>query len=41
VRTWRIKPAGDVVMECSCEENNRDNIMNGAIKRWTPPEEEN
>ena len=41
VRTWRLKPAGDVVMEYSCEENNLDNIINGAIKRWTPPEDEN
>jgi hypothetical protein len=41
VRTWRIKPAGDVIMEYSCEENNLDNILNGAIKRWTPPEDEN
>jgi hypothetical protein len=41
VRTWRIKPAADVIMEYSCEENNLDNIINGAIKRWTPPEDEN
>ena len=41
VRTWRIKPASDVIMEYSCEENNLDNILNGAIKRWTPPEDEN
>ncbi|HUR19423.1 MAG TPA: hypothetical protein VMZ90_01360 [Vicinamibacterales bacterium] len=41
VRTWRLKPAADVVMEYSCEENNLDNIINGAIKRWTPPEDEN
>jgi len=40
VRTWRIKPAGDVIMEYSCEENNLDNILSGAIKRWTPPEDE-
>jgi hypothetical protein len=40
VRTWRIKPANDVIMEYSCEENNLDNILNGAIKRWTPPEDE-
>jgi hypothetical protein len=39
-RTWRIKPATDVIMEYSCEENNLDNILSGAIKRWTPPEEE-
>ena len=41
VRTWRLKPATDVVMEYSCEENNMDNILSGAIKRWTPPEDEN
>jgi hypothetical protein len=41
VRTWNIKPAGDVIMEYSCEENNLDNILDGAIKRWTPPEDEN
>jgi len=41
VRTWRIKPANDVIMEYSCEENNLDNILSGAIKRWTPPEDEN
>jgi hypothetical protein len=41
VRTWRIKPATDVIMEYSCEENNLDNIIIGAIKRWTPPEDEN
>jgi len=40
VRTWRIKPVNDVIMEYSCEENNLDNILNGAIKRWTPPEDE-
>ena len=26
VRTWRIKPATDVLMEYSCEENNLRNI---------------
>jgi hypothetical protein len=41
VRTWRLKPANDVIMEYSCEENNLDNILSGAIKRWTPPEDEN
>jgi len=40
VRTWRLKPANDVIMEYSCEENNLDNILSGAIKRWTPPEDE-
>jgi hypothetical protein len=26
-------------MEYSCEENNLDAIISGAIKRWTPPED--
>jgi hypothetical protein len=39
VRTWRIKQAPDVLMEYSCEENNLENIISGAIKRWTPPED--
>ena len=39
VRTWRIKPAPDVIMEYSCDENNLDNIISGAITRWTPPED--
>ena len=39
VRTWRIKPAPDVIMEYSCEENNLENILSGAITRWTPPED--
>jgi len=38
VRTWNIKPSPDVIMEYSCEENNLDNIISGAITRWTPPE---
>ena len=39
VRTWNLKPANDVIMEYSCEENNLDAIISGAIKRWTPPED--
>ena len=39
VRTWNIKVASDVIMEYSCEENNLDNIISGAITRWTPPED--
>jgi hypothetical protein len=39
VRTWRIKPAPDVLMEYSCEENNLRNILDGAIKVWQPDEE--
>jgi len=38
-RTWRLKPDTDVLMEYSCEENNLG-IYDGAIKRWTPPEDE-
>jgi hypothetical protein len=38
VRTWRLKPASDVVMEYSCEENNLGNLFSGAIKPWSPPE---
>jgi len=40
VRTWRLKPASDVVMEYSCEENNLGNLFNGVIKPWKPPEDE-
>jgi hypothetical protein len=39
VRTWRIKPNPDVIMEYSCEENNLENMISGAITRWTPPED--
>lgn len=41
VRTWRLKPPGDVIMEYSCEENNLDQLFSGAIKRWKAPEDEN
>jgi hypothetical protein len=37
-RVWNIKPVNDVLMEYSCEENNLG-IFDGAIKRWTPPED--
>jgi hypothetical protein len=40
VRTWRLKPASDMVMEYSCEENNLDNLFSGAIKPWKPPEDD-
>jgi hypothetical protein len=40
VRTWRIKPNTDVIMEYSCEENNLDNLFSGAIKVWKPPEDD-
>ena len=40
VRVWHVKPAADVIMEYSCEENNLDNLLSGAIKPWKPPENE-
>lgn len=40
VRTWKLKPRGDFIMEYSCEENNLDNLMSGAIKPWRPPEDD-
>lgn len=39
LRTWRIKPKGDVIMEYSCDENNLHSILDGAIKLWKVPEE--
>jgi hypothetical protein len=39
VRTWRIKPAPDVLMEYSCEENNLHNILEGTIKIWQAPDD--
>ena len=41
VRTWRIKKYPDVIMEYSCEENNLQNLFDGAIKVWKIPEDEN
>lgn len=38
LRTWRLKPDTDMLLEYSCEENNLDNLMNGTIKPWKPPE---
>lgn len=38
VRTWRIKPYPDVIMEYSCEENNLQNLFDGAIKVWKIPD---
>ena len=40
VRTWRLKPANDVIMEYSCEENNLDQLFSGAIKRWKAPDDD-
>jgi hypothetical protein len=37
VRTWRIKPTTDVLMEYSCEENNLG-LVDGAIVKWKFPE---
>jgi hypothetical protein len=37
VRTWRIKPYPDVIMEYSCEENNLG-LEDGTITRWRYPE---
>jgi hypothetical protein len=39
VRVWRLKPANDVLMEYSCEENNRG-LYDGTIKTWHPPDVE-
>jgi len=38
-RLWRLKGTADVLMEYSCEENNIQNIIDGAIKLWTPPDD--
>jgi hypothetical protein len=40
VRSWRLKPANDVLMEYSCEENNLRNVIEGSIKLWQPDEED-
>jgi hypothetical protein len=40
VRTWRIKDYPDVIMEYACEENNLQNIINGVIKPWKAPDDE-
>ena len=39
LRTWRIKPKGDVIMEYSCDENNLHSILDGAIKVWKAPDD--
>jgi hypothetical protein len=39
VRTWRIKPYPDVIMEYSCDENNLHSIIDGSIKLWKAPED--
>jgi hypothetical protein len=40
VRTWTLKPANDVLMEYSCEENNLQALQDGSIKIWQAPETE-
>jgi hypothetical protein len=40
VRIWHLRPSSDVIMEYSCEENNLDNVLSGAIKAWKPPADE-
>ena len=37
VRTWTLKPAADVIMEYSCEENNIS-LQDGTITKWKYPE---
>jgi hypothetical protein len=39
VRTWRTKPATDVLMEYSCDENNLEALLDGSIKLWKIPED--
>ena len=39
VRTWRLKPDNDVIMEYSCNENNLRSLLEGAIKVWQYPED--
>lgn len=40
VRTWRLRQPPDVIIEYSCEENNLQNLLDGAIKLWKFPEDE-
>lgn len=37
VRTWKLRPYPDVIMEYSCEENNTS-LQDGSIKAWSIPE---
>jgi hypothetical protein len=39
IRTWRIKPDNDVIMEYSCNENNLRALLEGSIKVWQYPED--
>jgi hypothetical protein len=38
-RQWSTKNAPDVLMEYSCDENNLQSILDGAIKQWKIPDE--
>jgi len=40
VRTWNLKPANDVIMEYSCEENNLG-LDDGTIVKWRYPDRKN
>ena len=39
IRTWRIKPASEVIMEYSCNENNLRSLIEGSIKVWQFPDD--
>jgi len=39
IRTWRIKPANEVIMEYSCNENNLRSLLEGSIKVWQYPDD--
>jgi hypothetical protein len=39
IRTWRIKPANEVIMEYSCNENNLRSLIDGSIKVWQYPDD--
>ena len=39
IRTWRLKPDNDVIMEYSCNENNLRALIEGSIKVWQYPED--
>jgi hypothetical protein len=39
IRTWRIRPASEVIMEYSCNENNLRSLIDGSIKVWQFPDD--
>jgi carbamoylphosphate synthase small subunit len=39
IRTWRVKPANEVIMEYSCNENNLRSLIEGSIKVWQYPDD--